>query len=113
MGFEQATIKIEKEREFEELKAAIVRAFSRESVEGFLKRVQNAGLRVRHLEPILEKGILEKVDKQLAASESTGLGLYEALTVPDQAQMREFYLSKVEEVAQELRTKFQKIYRYY
>ena len=113
MGFEQATIKIEKEREFAELQAAITRAFSPEKIESFLKRVQSAGLRVRLLEPILEKSLLERVDKELAASGNTGTRLYQALTVPDQAQMREFYLSKAEEVSQELRTKFQKIYRYY
>ena len=39
--------------------------------------------------------------------------LYQALTVSDQAQMREFYLSKVEEVDPVMRTKFQQLYRYY
>ncbi len=39
--------------------------------------------------------------------------LYQALTVSDQAQMREFYLSRVEEVEPGLRTKFQQLYRYY
>ena len=39
--------------------------------------------------------------------------LYQALTVSDQAQMREFYLSRVEEVDSALRTKFQQLYRYY
>ena len=40
-------------------------------------------------------------------------GLYGTLPLSDQAQIREFYLSKLEEVSAELRTKFQKIYRYY
>jgi hypothetical protein len=39
--------------------------------------------------------------------------LYQALTVSDQAQLREFYLSRIEEVAPALRTKFQQLYRYY
>jgi hypothetical protein len=39
--------------------------------------------------------------------------LYAALPVSDQAQMKEFYLSRVEEVDSALRTKFQKLYQYY
>ena len=37
----------------------------------------------------------------------------EALTLSDQAQMREFYLSKLETVDQALRHKFKKLYQYY
>ncbi len=113
MGFQQAAIKIEREKEFEELNSAIVRAFATEKVEKFLKRVHGAGCRVRDLEPILRNGILEKSDDALATSRTAAQKLYESLTVSDQAQMREFYLSKVEEIAPELRTKYQKIYRYY
>jgi hypothetical protein len=113
VGFQQATIRVEREKEFEELKSAIVRAFATEKAEKFLKRVHSAGCRVRNLEPILANGILEKVDDVLAKSRTTAQKLFESLTVSDQAQMREFYLSKVEEVAPELRTKYQKIYRYY
>ncbi len=113
VGFQQAAIKIEREKEFEELKSAIVRAFATEKVEKFLKRVHGAGCRVRDLEPILRNGILEKSDDALAKSGTTAQKLYESLTVSDQAQMREFYLSKVEEIAPELRAKYQKIYRYY
>ena len=112
VGFQQAAIKIEREKEFEELNSAIVRAFATEKVEKFLKRVHGAGCRVRDLEPILRNGILEKADA-LAKSGTTAQKLYESLTVSDQAQMREFYLSKVEEIAPELRAKYQKIYRYY
>ena len=39
--------------------------------------------------------------------------LYRALTVSDQAQIREFYLTRVEEVDPGLRRKFQQLYRYY
>jgi hypothetical protein len=39
--------------------------------------------------------------------------LYSALTLTDQAQMKEFYLSKIEEVGPELRARFQKLYQYY
>ena len=39
--------------------------------------------------------------------------LYEALTVSDQALMREFYLERIEKVNVKVREKYQKIYRYY
>jgi hypothetical protein len=113
VGFQQATIRVEREKEFEELKSAIVRAFATEKVEKFLKRVHSAGCRVRGLEPILANSILDESDDALAKSGTTAQKLYESLTISDQAQMREFYLSKVEEVAPELRAKYQKIYRYY
>ena len=109
MAFEQAAIKIEKEQEFEELKAAINRAFTPENVQKYLKQVASAGIRVRDFDLVLAKGILEKV----AGAEQPAKNLYAELTLTDQAQMKEFYLSKIEEVGPELRAKFQKIYQYY
>ena len=109
VAFEQAAIKVEKEKEFEELKAAINRAFTPENVQKYLKQVASAGIRVRDFDLVLAKGILEKI----AGSEQPAKSLYAALTLTDRAQMKEFYLSKIEEVGPELRTKFQKIYQYY
>ena len=113
MAFEQATIKVEKEKEFEELKGAIDRAFAPESVEKFLKRVRSkrcaCGFAI--LMGCWPSGVLEQVDEALAKRGAQRL--YQALPVSDQAQMREFYLSKLEEVSPELRTKFQKLYQYY
>jgi hypothetical protein len=43
----------------------------------------------------------------------TARSLYGSLPVSDQAQMREFYLSKIEEVDPALRAKFHKLYQYY
>ena len=111
VGFQQTVIRIEKEKEFEELKGAIDRALGSERVEKFLKRVRRSGARVRDLEVILARGVFEKVDDTLAKLGAQKL--YQALTVSDQAQLREFYLSKVEEVEPGLRTKFQQLYRYY
>jgi len=107
--FEQAAIKVEKEKEFGELKAAINRAFAPDAVEKFLKRVASAGIRIRDFDSILAKSILER----LAKPEQLANSLYAALTVSDKAQMKEFYLFKVEEVDPELRAKYQKIYQYY
>ena len=112
MGFEQATLKVEQEREFEELKGAIERVFRPEKVEKFLKRLEKEGVRVRHWDKVLDKGLLERMDEALAKS-TTARKLYESLPVSDQAQMREFYLSKLEEPSEELRTKYKKIYQYY
>ena len=109
MAFEQATIKVEKEKEFEELKSAISRAFAPESVEKYLKRMASTGLRIRDFDSVLAKRVLE----QVGALSGSAKDLYAALTLTDQAQMKEFYLSKIEEVGPELRAKYQKLYQYY
>jgi hypothetical protein len=113
MSFEQAALKVEKEAEFEELKGAIIRAFAPDKVERFLKQVRSNSLRVRDLDGVLSKKVVEKGDDALAKSGKTAQELYQALTLSDQAQMREFYLSKLEEVSPELRAKFSKLYQYY
>jgi len=112
VAFEQATIKVEKEQEFGELKSAIVRAFSPESVQKYLKRVASAGIRVRDFDLLLAKGIFEQVEGALAKG-LRAQDLYSVLTLSDKAQIKEFYLSKVEEVGTEVRAKFHKIYQYY
>jgi hypothetical protein len=109
MGFEQAVIKIEKEKEYEELKSAINHAFSAGRNEKFLKRMDREGLRVRDWDSVLAKRVLEQVIEGPVKTRE----LYEALPVSDQAQVREFYLSRVEEVDPALRTKFQRLFRYY
>ena len=73
--------------------------------------MRKSGVRIRDLETILARGVFEQVDDTLAKQGAQKL--YQALTISDQAQMREFYLSRVEEVEPGLRTKFQKIYQYY
>ena len=113
MAFEQAAIKIEKEQQFEELKSALERVFRPAKVEEFLKRVQGRGARVRDLEKILGENVIESVDETLRKSGNLAQGLYQSLTVSDQAQMREFYLSKLESVDAALRHRFKKLYQYY
>ena len=111
MGFEQAAIKVQRDKEFGELKGVFTRVFSPERVEQFLKRLQSKGVRIRDFDLVLASGTLEAVDEGLPKSGPRKI--YEALTVSDQGLMREFYLSKIEEVDLVLRTKYQKIYRYY
>ena len=106
-GFEQAAIKVEREQEFQELKGAIERALS--AAEQFLKRLDSRSVRVRDFDAVLASGALDGG----SGSGKTAKDLYGALTVSDQAQMREFYLFRIEEVDPKLRGKFHKLFRYY
>jgi hypothetical protein len=109
MAFEQAAIKVQKEREFARLQAAVEQAFLPEKIGSFLKQLDRKGIRVRDFDAVLARRVLE------TAGES-GLNarqLYEALPVSDQALLREFYLSKLESVDTALRHKFKKLYQYY
>ncbi len=108
MIFEKAEIKVDRQKEFEELKSAIDRAFAADKVERFLNRMQSMDVRVRDLESALAKGILEYANGVKPAKVCRAQ--YEALPMSDQAQMREFYLSKIEELDPALRTKFKKLY---
>ena len=103
MAFEQATIAIEKPQEFGSLKAAIERTFAAERVESFLKQLEQRGMRVRKFDAVLAAGLLDD-----AGAKAT----YEALPVSDQAQIREFYLTRLEAVSAPLRHKFKQVYRY-
>jgi hypothetical protein len=109
VNFEQAAIKIEKPQEFARLQAAIEQAFLPEKAERFLKQLDRKGVRVRDFDAVLAQQLLEGFgDAGLNAKQ-----LYESLTLSDQAQMREFYLSKLEGVDVALRHKFKKLYQYY
>jgi hypothetical protein len=111
MGFEQAAIKVARDKEFGELKSGLVRIFAPDVVERFLKGLQGKGIRVRDFDLVLSSGLLEKLDDGFASS--GGRKLYDVLPTSDQAQVREFYLSKVEEVDSALRHKFRKLFQYY
>ena len=108
--FQRAPIKIEKEQEFARLQAAVEQAFLAEKVEKFLKHLDRKGIRVRDFDVVLAQRILEGV---VGEEGLDARGLYGSLPVSDQAQMREFYLSKLETVDQALRHKFKKMYQYY
>ena len=110
MSFQQAAIKVEKAQEFARLQAAVEQAFLPEKAERFLKQLDRKGIRVRDFDAVLAQRLLEGAvgDAGLGAK-----GLYESLPISDQAQMREFYLSKLEGVDVALRHKFKKLYQYY
>ena len=106
-GFEQAGIKIEKEAEFAALKQSIERLLSASLIEKFFKKLDKNNVRVREFEMVLSKRLLEQVDENLAKSGKSAQSLYEALSMTDKGQMREFYLTKIEEVNPEIRARFQ------
>jgi len=105
--FEQAAIKVEKAQEFARLQAAIEQAVQPEKVERFLKQMDRKGIRIRDFDAVLAQRVLDGDTAQNSQQ------LYQALVLSDQAQMREFYLSKIEKVDVALRHKFKKLYQYY
>jgi hypothetical protein len=109
MDFEQAAIKVVKEREFGELKGAIEQVFSGDRVARYFKALDGRGIRVRNLDAILAANV---IDLAVESKAGTARSLYESLPVSDQGQVRELYLSKVEGVNSVVRAKFHKLYQY-
>jgi hypothetical protein len=105
--FEQAAIKVEKAQEFSRLQAAIEQAFQSEKVEWLLKQMDRKGIRIRDFDAVLAQRVLDGDTAQNSQQ------LYQSLVLSDQAQMREFYLSKIEKVDTALRHTFKKLYQYY
>jgi hypothetical protein len=110
MGFEQAAIKIDKAEEFGQLQRAVEAALSPEKVEAFMKRLRRGRIRIRDFDAILATEALEATTGR---TDFSARELYGSLTVSDRAQMKEFYLFKVEEVGPELRARFHNLYQYY
>jgi hypothetical protein len=108
--FEPGVIKIEKEREYGDLKAAIEKVFSAERVAKYLKALDGHKIRVRNLDAVFAADV---IDAGAGSKPGTARSLYRSLPVSDQSQTREFYLSKVEEVDPAVRAKFHKLYQYY
>jgi hypothetical protein len=108
--FEPGVIKVEKEREFGDLKAAMERAFAADRVARYLKGLDGRKIRIRNLDAVFAADLIDRATGDKAG---TARSWYGSLPVSDQAQMREFYLSKIEEVDPALRAKFHKLYQYY
>ena len=101
--FVQTVLPIQDQTHFAAVKASLEPLFTSGNVAGFLKRVQRSKLRVRDFEGLLERELLGA-----ATAEA-----YRALGDSDRGQARELYLSLVEQVPLELRTRFLKVYAYY
>jgi len=98
MGFQQAGIAIQKPEEFERLRAVIEGAINA-APEKFLRELKRRGLRVRQFEAALAQRVFDREG-------SSAPELYQQLPVSDQAQLREFYLTQIEQIAPELRQRF-------
>ncbi len=109
--FEQAGIPIENVEEFERLRGVFERLFSAGEIGTFLKAVNRKGLLIRDYEGVLVSGAMEKADPELRKSGKTARQMYEVLPISDQAQVREFYLVRLEKVDDATRRKFRDVYR--
>jgi hypothetical protein len=106
MSFERAEIAIQS-AEFEKLKKVVSSALS-ENADKFLKSIESNGLLVRQFEQVLDRGLLNKA----VSGAEPAKELYGKMPASDQGQMREFYLTRLEQVDTALRHKYKKIYRY-
>ena len=107
-GFQQARIAVQHEEAFAALRQMIDEALGAGVVEGFLKKLTKANVSVRQFERVIERRILSRKN-----STPSPWALYQSLSMSDQGQIREYYLTKVEEVETSLRIKYQKVYRYW
>ena len=107
MAFTQAKLTVGNEPAFREFTEVLGQAFSAANVERFLKSVGRKGLRVREFEKVRDAGLFDAY----RGGKST-VELWSQLAVADQSQVREQYLTKLEEVAPEVRQKFAKLYQY-
>ena len=87
--------------------------FSPQSVEKFLRLLLRKGVPIRDFDRMLREKLLEQTDRELGKSGRSAQQWYDALSVGDQAQVREFYLTALEAVDLPLREKFKQLYRYY
>ena len=110
---QQAGIGVEKLAEFEQLQSALERIFSPGAIESFLRLLQRKGVPIRDFDRVLREKLLEQADQALAKSGQSARQWYDAVSVGDQAQIREFYLTALEAVDLPRRDKFKKLYRYY
>ena len=112
-AFQQAGLRVEKLEEFEQLQSGLQRVFAAKMIGHFLKLLQRKGVPIRDFHRVVRERLLEAADAELGKSKRSAKELYEALGVSDQAQIRELYLTALEEVELPLREKYSKLYRYY
>jgi hypothetical protein len=108
--FEQGVLRVENEREFGDLKTAIEKSFAAGRITKYLKGLESRSIRIRNLDAVFAQ---DAIDRASGDKAGTARSLYSSLPVSDQAQVREFYLSQVEEVEPAVRAKFHKLYQYY
>ena len=104
MAYTQAGIAVENQQVFGELKTAIDAVFAGQAVSRFLRSMERNGVRIRDFTGVLRKGLLPQAQAEQ---------LFASLGTSDQAQLREHYLTRLEHVGAEVRSKFRKLYSYY
>ena len=104
MTYTQAVIAVHNEQVFGELKAAIDAVFAPQQVSRFLRSMERSGVRIRDFAGVLKKRLLPQTQAEQ---------LFASLSTSDQAQLREHYLTRLEQVEPAVRTKFRKLYSYY
>jgi hypothetical protein len=112
-GYVKPPLPIQSVTVYEVLHAALDRVLAPPAVERLLRKLENRGLKARGFEQLLAAKVLEQLDERLAGSGKTASEWYAELPVPDQGQLREFYLTAIEAVDPGLREKYAKIYRNY
>ena len=107
MGFEQAQITVEKQETFAALKARVEDTLAPQGIDAFMQGVMRAGFPIRQWEKLLATGLLDKQGSALAAKQ-----MYTDLSDSDKGLMREYYLTRIEQVPDAVREKYSKVYRY-
>ena len=115
-GFKQATIPIQNAVAFDELKGMVEEVLQRP--ERLLRLLTRRRVTVREFERIAAQNLLEKVQDdrgwlaRLAGSPRGGRAakLYGSLPVTDQAQFREYYLTRVEQIGDDLRGRYREAF---
>jgi len=107
--YTQASIAVENNAAHAQLKAAIENAVG-SCADDFLHLVKRSGLKVRQFEELLHRRIFEQLRGTRTSRPCEEL--YRELGQSDQGLIREFYLTSIEEVPVELRTRYSSLYRY-
>jgi hypothetical protein len=107
MAFQQATIEPQKQETVAALKVRIDSVLEPANIDAFMKGVIRAGFPIRQWDKLLSAGLLDKKDSSLTAKQ-----LYAELGDTDRGLVREFYLTRIEQVPDAIREKYSKVYRY-
>ena len=108
MKFVQTPIAVEDAESFGQLRSMIDAALSPGSIDKFFKEMASHKVRIRDFEEVLQKDLLKTV--RPAGGDASGI--YNALSLPDRGQIREHYLTLVEDVDVKVRDRFKQLYRY-
>jgi len=112
-AFQQAGIGVEKLEEFEQLQSAIRRVFAGPNVATFLRLLERKRVPIRDFDRVMQERVLESVDATLKQGGKSAQQVFDALSLSDQGQIRELYLTALEDIDSSLREKYSKLYRYY